>query len=125
MSSYQETSPAPRGTLFNLLRRLHFYIGLFIAPFIFIAALTGTLYVLTPQLEQAIYHDALTTRAQGEPQPLSAQVAAARAWAGQSVHIPRRVPGIRRGCSSLPLMRVPLSHARCLSIPIPCRSGEI
>jgi len=87
MSSYQETSPEPRGTLFNLLRRLHFYIGLFIAPFIFIAALTGTLYVLTPQLEQAIYHDALTTRAQGEPQPLSAQVAAARAWAGQSVHI--------------------------------------
>ncbi|MFP3374332.1 PepSY domain-containing protein, partial [Pseudomonas sp. SIMBA_068] len=46
-------SPAPRGTVFNLFRRLHFYIGLFIAPFIFVAALTGTLYVLTPQLEQA------------------------------------------------------------------------
>ena len=56
MSSSQEMSPAPRGTVFNLFRRLHFYIGLFIAPFIFVAALTGTLYVLTPQLEQAIYH---------------------------------------------------------------------
>ena len=34
-----------------LLRRVHFYIGLFVGPFIFVAALTGTLYVLTPQLE--------------------------------------------------------------------------
>lgn len=87
MSSSQEISPAPCGTLFNLLRRLHFYIGLFIAPFIFVAALTGTLYVLTPQLEKAIYHDALTAEPQGAAQPLSAQIAAARARAGESAHI--------------------------------------
>ena len=87
MSSYQENSPAPRGVVLNLFRRLHFYIGLFIAPFIFIAALTGTLYVLTPQLEQAIYHDALTTDAQGIARPLSAQVAAARQRVGENAHI--------------------------------------
>jgi len=87
MSSYQELTPAPRGTVLNLFRRLHFYIGLFIAPFIFVAALTGTLYVLTPQLEQAIYHDALTTRAEGTAHPLSAQIAAARQRAGEAAQI--------------------------------------
>ncbi|WP_194091416.1 PepSY-associated TM helix domain-containing protein [Vibrio hibernica] len=60
------------------IKRLHFYIGLFIGPFIFMAALTGTLYVLTPQIEQAIYHQELTTTSHGEPQALSAQIAAAR-----------------------------------------------
>lgn len=60
------------------IRRLHFYVGLFIGPFIFMAALTGTLYVMTPQLEQWVYHDELTTTSQGQPQPLSLQIAAAR-----------------------------------------------
>lgn len=86
MSSLRETAP-PRGSLFNLLRRLHFYIGLFIAPFIFIAALTGTLYVLTPQIENVLYASALTTEAQGTAQPLSAQIAAARRHAGEEARI--------------------------------------
>ncbi|MEL7696376.1 MULTISPECIES: DUF2534 family protein [Pantoea] len=87
MSSSQEMTPAPRGAVLNLFRRLHFYIGLFIAPFIFVAALTGTLYVLTPQIEQAIYHDALTTDAHGVAKPLSAQIAAARQRAGENARI--------------------------------------
>jgi len=86
MSSLRETVP-PRGALFNLLRRLHFYIGLFIAPFIFIAALTGTLYVLTPQIENVLYRSALTTEAQGTAQPLSAQVAAARRYIGEAERV--------------------------------------
>src|SRR5471032_2814639 len=60
-----------------LLKRLHFYIGLFIGPFIFIAALTGTLYVLTPQFENYLYADALFTTSKGEAQPLSRQIDAA------------------------------------------------
>ncbi|MDT8853350.1 DUF2534 family protein [Pantoea dispersa] len=80
-------SAAPRGAVLNLLRRLHFYIGLFVAPFIFVAALSGTLYVLTPQLENLIYADALTAQPQGNAQPLSAQIAAARAYAGENQHI--------------------------------------
>ena len=80
-------SAAPRGAVLNLLRRLHFYIGLFVAPFIFVAALSGTLYILTPQLENLIYADALTAQPQGSPQPLSAQISAARAWAGEKQHI--------------------------------------
>lgn len=45
------TTCTPRAAWGNLLRRLHFYIGLFVGPFIFFAALTGTLYVATPQLK--------------------------------------------------------------------------
>ena len=94
MSSLREPAP-PRGSLFNLLRRLHFYIGLFIAPFIFIAALTGTLYVLTPQIENVLYASALTTEPQGTAQPLSAQVAAARRHIGEAapVYAVRPAPG--------------------------------
>ncbi|WP_142764382.1 PepSY domain-containing protein, partial [Klebsiella pneumoniae] len=53
------TTCTPRAAWGNLLRRLHYYIGLFVGPFIFFAALTGTLYVATPQLENALYHHAL------------------------------------------------------------------
>ncbi len=60
------TTCTPRAAWGNLLRRLHFYIGLFVGPFIFFAALTGTLYVATPQLENALYHHALHTDAVGE-----------------------------------------------------------
>ncbi|WP_130835815.1 DUF2534 family protein [[Erwinia] mediterraneensis] len=86
--SYSTTHASPgHHALFALLRRLHFYIGLFIAPFIFIAALTGTLYVLTPQIENALYADALAVEPQGAPKPLSEQIAAARAYVGETVKI--------------------------------------
>ncbi|CAM3795255.1 hypothetical protein VA7868_03090 [Vibrio aerogenes CECT 7868] len=64
--------------LLAFLTRLHFYIGLFVGPFIFIAALTGTLYVMTPQLERMIYHHELITDSRGTPQPLLAQIQSAR-----------------------------------------------
>ncbi|WP_016699544.1 PepSY-associated TM helix domain-containing protein [Actinoalloteichus spitiensis] len=44
-----------RGWFGQLLRRLHFYAGVLVGPFILVAALSGALYALTPQLEQAIY----------------------------------------------------------------------
>ncbi len=62
-----------------LVKRIHFYIGLFIGPFIFVAALTGTLYVLTPQLENHLYAHELFTSSVGEVQPLSRQIEAAQA----------------------------------------------
>ncbi|WP_133624709.1 MULTISPECIES: PepSY-associated TM helix domain-containing protein [Erwinia] len=76
-----------RSSVLPLLRRLHFYIGLFIAPFIFIAALTGTLYVLTPQLEKALYHQQLFTASSGADRPLSAQVARASEFYGPGARI--------------------------------------
>jgi uncharacterized iron-regulated membrane protein len=71
------TTCTPRAAWITLLRRFHFYIGLFVGPFIFVAALTGTLYVASPQLEHALYKDALTGSTSGENQPLASQVAIA------------------------------------------------
>ncbi|WP_110641566.1 PepSY-associated TM helix domain-containing protein [Salinicola sp. CPA57] len=65
-----------------LITRLHFYVGLFVGPFLLVAALSGIAYALTPQLEEWLYHDALTTRSEGESQPLSRQIEAARHAAG-------------------------------------------
>ncbi|MGD8108755.1 PepSY-associated TM helix domain-containing protein [Pantoea sp. FN0302] len=71
----------------QLMRRLHFTIGLFIGPFIFVAALTGTLYVLTPQLENYLYAQQLTTNAPGPAQPLSKQIDAALRYTGSQAKI--------------------------------------
>jgi uncharacterized iron-regulated membrane protein len=72
----------PSPELRAFLARLHFYAGLFAGPFILIAALTGTLYVLTPQIEDHLYADALRAQTTGGPQPLSEQIEAARASLG-------------------------------------------
>ncbi|MBW6421417.1 PepSY domain-containing protein [Rhizobium sp. XQZ8] len=65
-----------------LITRLHFYVGLFIGPFIFVAALSGTLYVLTPQIESWLYREQLQARTTGEARPLADQLDAARAFIG-------------------------------------------
>nr|WP_308288186.1 PepSY-associated TM helix domain-containing protein [Streptomyces corallincola] len=62
-----------------LLLRLHFYAGILVGPFMLVAAVTGLLYTATPQIEAVVYHHELTVTPRGEPRPLSAQVAAARA----------------------------------------------
>lgn len=73
-----QKAPESSSAMLLLMTRLHFYIGLFIGPFIFIAALTGTLYILSPQIENYIYKEALTTDSVGENQSLAKQIAAAR-----------------------------------------------
>jgi uncharacterized iron-regulated membrane protein len=52
------TTPVPAvgwAAIRPLLLRLHFYAGVFVGPFLVIAALTGIAYIYTPQLEQALY----------------------------------------------------------------------
>ncbi|MFJ1802105.1 PepSY-associated TM helix domain-containing protein [Streptomyces sp. NPDC088180] len=62
-----------------LLVRLHFYAGVFVAPFLFVAALTGLLYTFTPQTDQFLYGDRLRVETAGERiLPLSEQIEAAR-----------------------------------------------
>ena len=95
------TTCTSRAAWLNLLRRLHFYIGLFIGPFIFVAALTGTLYVATPQLENWLYHEALQGSLNGERQPLSAQIAVAKEATQNNLRLqavrPVLPPAKRRG----------------------------
>lgn len=63
-----------------LLMRWHFYAGLLVGPFLLIAAVTGLLYALVPQIDSAVYRHELTVERVGaERLPLAEQVAAARA----------------------------------------------
>lgn len=64
------------------LRRLHFYAGIFVGPFILVAALSGALYALSPQLEKLVYADELTASATDPALPLADQVTAATTYAG-------------------------------------------
>lgn len=71
----------------EFLRRIHFYIGLFVGPFIFIAALTGALYVSSIQIEKLLYSHELKVQPAGEPKSLSQQINAARQYVGEDVAI--------------------------------------
>ncbi|GAA4536099.1 PepSY domain-containing protein [Pseudonocardia xishanensis] len=72
-------APATPNAWKGLAVRLHFYAGLFAAPFILVAAVTGALYALAPQLESWVYADQLTTSSTGSELPLATQVDAALA----------------------------------------------
>ncbi|MER5871514.1 PepSY domain-containing protein [Streptomyces sp. NPDC002044] len=62
-----------------LVLRLHFYAGVFVAPFLLVAALTGLVYTFTPQLDQLVYGEQLRVeRTGGQTRPLAEQITAAR-----------------------------------------------
>lgn len=62
-----------------MLRRLHFYVGVLVAPFLVVAALTGLAYTLTPQLDEIAYGDQFHVAAVGSSTlPLAEQVSVAQ-----------------------------------------------
>ncbi|RAY17096.1 PepSY domain-containing protein [Actinomadura craniellae] len=79
-----DTPPAPaparsRTGVWALVLRLHFYAGVFVAPFLVLAALTGLAYAFTPQLDQLVYGQELRVeQVTGQPRPLAEQIRAAR-----------------------------------------------
>ncbi|CNJ23122.1 PepSY domain-containing protein [Yersinia mollaretii] len=81
------TPPSSRAAGLALVTRLHFYIGLFIAPFIFFAALSGTLYVIAPNIEKTLYAEQLYTSSEGSADTLMNQIAAAQLTAGNDAKI--------------------------------------
>lgn len=91
------TTCTPRAAWIHLLRRVHFYIGLCAGPFMFIAALTGTLYIATPQLESLIYRQALTGEIQSERHSLAEQIAAARQAIGEPLSVYAVRPALTPG----------------------------
>ena len=70
--------PVRTGTLRPLLLRLHFYAGVLVAPFIFVAAVTGGLYALSTPIEGVVYGHLLEVDPVSDAMPLSEQVAAAQ-----------------------------------------------
>lgn len=86
MTSHPSTPAAKTpGPLLQLLARLHFLIGLFVGPFLLVAAASGLIYALTPQLEAHLYAEALHTPSRGKPLPLSEQIHIAQAAAGPTL----------------------------------------
>src|SRR6476661_3877516 len=75
-------APEGSGWFRAFLLRLHFYAGILAGPFLLVAALSGGLYAIAPQIEQAVYAKELRVPAVANPLPLSAQVKAAIASAG-------------------------------------------
>ncbi len=69
-----------RGWFPQLLLRLHFIAAIFVGPFILVAATSGALYALTPQLEQLVYAEQLHAPDADEYLPLADQIEAANTY---------------------------------------------
>ncbi|WP_245704276.1 PepSY-associated TM helix domain-containing protein [Modicisalibacter muralis] len=102
------TTAPPVGSLLKaLLIRLHFYIGLFIGPFILFAALSGSLYALSPHLEQWLYHDQLYTPQRGPAQPLAEQIAVAQRVIGDDAQLSAVRPAPEPGMTTRVMYSAP------------------
>ncbi|WP_199549981.1 PepSY domain-containing protein [Streptomyces sp. N35] len=70
--------PGAWSALRPLLLRLHFYAGILIAPFLFVAAASGLLYALSFQAEKIVYSHELEVPVGDSALPLTQQVEAAK-----------------------------------------------
>lgn len=84
---YQSSNSRSERWAFALLMRLHFYIGLMVGPFILIAAFTGALYIISPQIENIVYSDQLQTSSVGDAVPLAMQIRSARMHVGETAKL--------------------------------------
>ncbi|MGD7002248.1 PepSY-associated TM helix domain-containing protein [Corynebacterium halotolerans] len=58
----------------GMIHRLHTIAGLFVAPLLLVAALTGLLYSVAPTLEQIVYRDVLTAESPEQNYPVGSQI---------------------------------------------------
>ena len=93
--------------LLALLIRLHLYVGLLVGPFIFIAALSGLVYALTPQLEDRLYAEQLYTGSTGTPQSLARQIEVAQAHVGEAATLSAVRPASGPGSTTRVMFRTP------------------
>ncbi|AZL08718.1 PepSY-associated TM helix domain-containing protein [Brevibacterium aurantiacum] len=92
------TSPPPhRGWFGQFLRRLHFYAGIFVGPFILIAAISGALYAVSPQIEKAVYAHELYAPKADTYLPLAEQIDAANAFIGGGATLSAVRPAPKEG----------------------------
>ena len=98
------SSRAPQ-PLLALLIRLHLYVGLLVGPFIFVAALSGLIYALTPQLENQLYARELFTDSRGSVLPLAEQIRLAQAQVGGSATLSAVRPAPEPGTTTRVMFR--------------------
>ncbi len=90
------TRRAARGGWFGqLLLRLHFFAGVFVGPFILVAAVSGALYALAPQLEQLVYDHELHAPVASSSLPLAEQIRAADAYVGADASASASIVAVR------------------------------
>ncbi len=74
-----QRSPGSRqNPLLQLLRRIHFYAGIFIGPFLLVAALSGVAYALAPTAETILHRGELTAASSAQTVSIDDQVAKAK-----------------------------------------------
>ena len=78
MGSVQSTSNDNKkqtaNSVYRTIWRWHFYAGIIFAPFLLILAITGSVYLFKPQIEQMIYKDYWVVTQNGEKLPASQQI---------------------------------------------------
>jgi uncharacterized iron-regulated membrane protein len=115
-----------QGAFFALIKRLHFYIGLFVGPFILVAALSGLIYALTPQIEDLVYAEVLHSPSQGPALSLEAQVRSAQEVAGAGASVAAVRPAPRAGDTTRVMFNAPgLGESEHRALFVDPVSGEI
>ncbi|MGW8423950.1 PepSY-associated TM helix domain-containing protein [Peribacillus simplex] len=64
----------PNTSLYRTVWRWHFYAGIIFAPLLIILAVTGSIYLFKPQIEQVLYQNYQEVIPQGEKIPASQQI---------------------------------------------------
>jgi len=93
--------------LLALLIRLHFYVGLLVGPFIFVAALSGLIYALTPQIEHRLYAEQLYADSTGAALPLARQIAVAQQYMGEAATLSAVRPAPEPGVTTRVMFKAP------------------
>lgn len=78
----------------SLFWRIHFWAALIASPFAVIGALTGILYIFTPQIEAQLHGHLDVVQPAGNRQPLDAAIAAAQAAAPAGFQMRYTVPAL-------------------------------
>jgi uncharacterized iron-regulated membrane protein len=68
------TSRSTNSSLYKTVWRWHFYAGIIFAPFLIILAVTGSIYLFKPQIEQVLYQDYYDVTPNGDKLPASKQI---------------------------------------------------
>ncbi|MBO1512457.1 PepSY-associated TM helix domain-containing protein [Metabacillus bambusae] len=68
------TSRSKNSSVYKTVWRWHFYAGIIFAPFLIILAVTGSIYLFKPQIEQVLYQDYYDVTPNGDKLPASKQI---------------------------------------------------
>ncbi|OYC96000.1 PepSY-associated TM helix domain-containing protein [Microbacterium sp. Yaish 1] len=77
----------PRAWAMPLLLRIHFFAGILVGPFILIAAVSGAIYVVTPQLERVVYAHELSAPISETTLSIGDQVRIAEGYIGDAASL--------------------------------------